>query len=99
MISPLTIHIMTRNNESTIEKTIESVFNLNYKIIICDIGSKDNTVSLCNKYKLNPNNYKHNFHCCSALNFNGFFNPLREWISMMDYVIANPPYNRNILKN
>jgi tetratricopeptide (TPR) repeat protein len=45
---------MTRNNESTIEKTIESVFNLNSKIIICDIGSKDNTVSLCNKYKLNP---------------------------------------------
>ena len=48
--------------------------------------------------QLNPNNYKHNFHCCSALNFDGFFNPLNEWRSIMDYVIANPPYNRNILK-
>lgn len=48
--------------------------------------------------KLNPNNYEHNFHCCSALNFEGIFNPLKEWFNKFDYVIANPPYNRNILK-
>ena len=48
--------------------------------------------------RLNPNNYNHNLLCCSALNFEGIFNPLKEWINKFDYVIGNPPYNRNILK-
>ena len=48
--------------------------------------------------RLNPNGYKHNLLCCSALNFEGIFNPLKDWINKFDYVIGNPPYNRNILK-
>ena len=48
--------------------------------------------------RLNPNNYNHNLLCCSALNFEGIFNPLKDWIDKFDYVIGNPPYNRNILK-
>ena len=48
--------------------------------------------------RLNPNNYNHNLLCCSALNFEGIFNPLKEWINKFDLVIGNPPYNRNILK-
>ena len=48
--------------------------------------------------KLNPRGYKHNLLCCSALNFEGIFNPLKEWINKFDLVIGNPPYNRNILK-
>ena len=47
---------------------------------------------------INPNGYNHNFICTSALNFEGIFNPLKEWIGLFDYVIGNPPYNRNILK-
>lgn len=47
---------------------------------------------------INPNGYKHNFICASALNFDGIDNPLKEWIGLFDYVIGNPPYNRNILK-
>ena len=47
---------------------------------------------------INPNGYKHNFICASALNFDGINNPLKEWIGLFDYVIGNPPYNRNILK-
>ena len=47
---------------------------------------------------INPKGYKHNFICSSALNFEGLFNPLKEWIGLFDYVIGNPPYNRNILK-
>lgn len=47
---------------------------------------------------VNPNNYKHNFICSSALNFEGIFNPLKEWVGIFDYVIGNPPYNKNILK-
>jgi len=48
--------------------------------------------------RLNPRGYKHNLLCCSALNFEGIFNPLKEWINKFDLVIGNPPYNRNILK-
>ena len=47
---------------------------------------------------VNPNKYRHNFICSSALNFEGIFNPLKEWIGLFDYVIGNPPYNKNILK-
>jgi len=47
---------------------------------------------------INPNGYEHNFIFASALNFEGIFNPLKEWIGLFDYVIGNPPYNRNILK-
>ena len=47
---------------------------------------------------INPHGYEHNFICASALNFDGIFNPLKEWIGLFDYVIGNPPYNRNILK-
>ena len=48
--------------------------------------------------RLNPRGYKHNLLCCSALNFEGIFNPLKEWINKFHLVIGNPPYNRNILK-
>lgn len=48
--------------------------------------------------ELNAKEYRHNFICGSALNFSGLFNPLSDWIGVMDYVIGNPPYNRNILK-
>ena len=48
--------------------------------------------------RFNPKGYKHNLLCCSALNFEGIFNPLKDWIDKFDYVIGNPPYNRNILK-
>ena len=40
-----------------------------------------------------PNGYEHNFVCASALNFEGLFNPLKDWIGLFDYVIGNPPYN------
>ena len=48
--------------------------------------------------RINPNGYKHNLLCCSALNFEGIFNPLKEWFNKFDLVVGNPPYNRNILK-
>ena len=48
--------------------------------------------------RLNPRGYSHNLLCCSALNFEGIFNPLKDWINKFDLVVGNPPYNRNILK-
>ena len=46
---------------------------------------------------LNAKQYNHNLVCASALDFTSLFNPLSEWVGIMDWVIANPPFNRNIL--
>lgn len=43
-----TIQILTLNNENTIQQCVKSLSPLNADIIIGDLGSSDNTVSLCN---------------------------------------------------
>ncbi len=48
----LTIQIITKNNEKTIKKCIESIPNCN--IMIFDIGSTDNTCSICNQFNIKP---------------------------------------------
>ena len=48
----LITNILVKNNQSTIEKTIESLLPLNSKIMIGDLGCNDQTISICNKYKL-----------------------------------------------
>jgi type I restriction-modification system DNA methylase subunit len=47
---------------------------------------------------LNAKKYNHNLICASALDFTSLFNPLSGWVGIMDWVVANPPFNRNILK-
>lgn len=46
----LTVQILTRNNQNTIQATLESIVHLNPKILIGDFDSTDNTVSICKKY-------------------------------------------------
>lgn len=46
----LTIHLITKNNESTIEQTLNSVLPLNAEIIIGDLGSNDRTIEICEQY-------------------------------------------------
>ena len=48
----LITNILVKNNQSTIEKTIESILPLKSKITIGDLGCNDQTISICNKYKL-----------------------------------------------
>lgn len=50
----LTIQILIKNNEKTIEKCLKSIASLKAKIIIGDIGSTDSTSYICKKYGLNP---------------------------------------------
>lgn len=46
----ITIHILTKNNESTIKSTLESLLCLNGRIIVGDFGSEDGTINLCKKF-------------------------------------------------
>lgn len=46
----ITTHILTYNNENTLEKTLNSISFLKNKIIIGDLGSTDNTINIAKKY-------------------------------------------------
>jgi glycosyltransferase involved in cell wall biosynthesis len=47
----ITTQILTKNNEKTIEETLASIKKLDTEIVIADLGSTDNTLSICKKYK------------------------------------------------
>lgn len=47
----LTIQIVTKNNQRTIERTIQSLLNLEGQIVIGDIGSSDDTLEICRRYR------------------------------------------------
>jgi len=53
----LTIQIVTKNNEDTIEKCIQSLLPLNAIIAIADIGSSDKTINICKKFKITTNSH------------------------------------------
>lgn len=48
---PLTIQILVQNHESQIEQTLRSIKSLNAQILIGNLGSKDRTLTICERYK------------------------------------------------
>lgn len=48
----LTIQVLTKNNKNTIEDCINSILPLNGDIIICDLGSSDDTIKICKKMNI-----------------------------------------------
>ena len=46
----ITIQIVTKNNEKTIEKTLDSISSINCEILILDRGSEDKTLDICKKF-------------------------------------------------
>lgn len=46
-----TIQILTKNNESTIKDTLDSIKDLNFNILIGDLGSTDKTIKICSAYR------------------------------------------------
>jgi tetratricopeptide (TPR) repeat protein len=46
----VTVQILTKNNEKTIEKTLNSIEKIDSKIIIGDLGSSDDTLKICYDY-------------------------------------------------
>lgn len=53
----LTILITTRNNAATIKQTLDSLQPLSAQIQVCDLGSTDETLNICSKYKVKINNF------------------------------------------
>ena len=51
MKTPLSIQILTKDNQETIEDCLNSISQINCKIIIGDLGSKDKTIEKCLKFK------------------------------------------------
>lgn len=54
----LTIQILTRDNEKTISKTLDSIKNIKSEIIVGDLGSKDKTLDICSGYGVEIINIK-----------------------------------------
>lgn len=48
----LTIQILTKNNEQTLERTLKSIESLNTNIIIIDDGSTDSTLKIAKKHEI-----------------------------------------------
>lgn len=46
----LVVQILTRNNEKTIVKTLESLTELEAKVVVGDLGSSDSTLEICRRY-------------------------------------------------
>ena len=46
----LTTHLITKNNEATIEKCLKSLTSLNGEILVGDRGSTDSTIEICRSY-------------------------------------------------
>lgn len=46
----LTTFILTKNDQKTVENTLQSIQALGCKIVVGDIGSTDNTINICRKF-------------------------------------------------
>ena len=50
MQTPLTTHLIIKNDEAWIEEALQSILPLDGQILVADIGSKDATPYICEKY-------------------------------------------------
>lgn len=59
----ISLCILTKNNEATIDRCISSALSIVDEIIIVDTGSTDNTIEICNKYgaKIYTEQWDYNF--------------------------------------
>ena len=51
MINDITVALLTHNNDASIERALESTLKFS-NVIVIDSGSNDNTLNICEKYKV-----------------------------------------------
>lgn len=84
----LTVQILTKNNEKTIEKCLDSIISLNPTILITDQGSNDQTIKICEKYKctIHKNNNINNY---SKLRNSLIKDGWNLWLHPYEFVVDN----------
>lgn len=74
MRTPLTTHLVIKNDEKWIEDALESILPLDGYIFVADIGSNDNTPYICEKYGA----------AVTRLSLNGDMSQVRNYMISMD---------------
>lgn len=88
----LTINILVKNNEKTIEETLKCAKSISKNITVGNIGSKDNTIKICEKYNCriidvpfnNDFSYSKNYMLERNKSWIMFLNPNELTISKFD---------------
>ncbi len=57
----MTVHVLTKNNATTIQKCLESLRELDSKIVVVDIGSTDDTLDLCEDVSIVRANFERDY--------------------------------------
>lgn len=88
----VTIQILTNNNEKTIKKTLDSISEIDAKIIVGDLGSSDQTLKICLDYDVEIIKIKQENDYSSARNkliregFNFYIQPWEVLVSGKDKI-------------
>lgn len=106
----LTIQILVKNDQDTIENTLKSIIDLDAKIIIGNLNSKDGSIKICKKYNteiINFNNIKNLSEIRNQLyeenSWNMYINPWEIFLGGHELVNSLPDDKNccyiNILEN
>lgn len=66
---PVSVCVITRNNEATIDKCLSSLYNIFDEIVIVDTGSTDATLEIAGKYTSNISEFHWNNDFAQARNY------------------------------
>ncbi|HFJ9287060.1 TPA: glycosyltransferase [Bacillus toyonensis] len=82
-IETISVCIIVKNEEETIQNCLESIKDIANEIIIVDTGSQDTTIEICKKYGCNVYQYKWDYNFSNARNFS-FKQASSSWILYLD---------------
>lgn len=96
----LTVHLITKNNQKTIESTLNSVIAFQPKILVGDFGSTDGTIEICKKFNaqiINVQGMNRN-EARSILN-NQSKTKWNLWIEPWEIILQNPLSYQKLKEN
>lgn len=104
----LTIQILLKNNQETIEQTLESIKEIDSKIIVADIGCSDDSIKICKNYtkeiiKIKEKDYSKIRNQLSGDSLNFYINPWevllqgQEIINELKEITDVYVFNNNII--
>lgn len=105
----ITAHLITKNNQATLERTLQSLMPLGCKTLVADLGSKDATTKICTAYgaeviKLSLNNdysaVRNEMARRSKTEWNFYLEPWEALLEGHARLTDNPPgaYRFNVIQ-